>query len=180
MNAVKITAFLLAGQTVFRREAALAASTMVCVKFPMPLSTIAARFAIPADAKPFLRFATVGAAQNAAFYGLGLVMLWLGLRAWQVTAVSYPAATLVSFLANRRWSFARRARGPKSLQKYVILYTAMYPAAVATTRLQELIGLPGWLATLNTMVAAVFVLFISMNFWVFPDSSRAPSTQNGG
>jgi putative flippase GtrA len=140
---------------------------------------IAASLMNQADARSFLRYATVGVAQNAAFYGMGLILLWIGLRAWQVTAVSYPAATLISFVANRRWTFTQRMRDPKSLQKYILVYTAVYPAAVAATRLQELFGLPGWLAILNTTIAAVFGLFLLLNHWVFPHARRTLDSVTG-
>lgn len=145
----------------------------------MAVLRIAASLMNQADARSFVRYATIGIAQNAAFYGFGLILLWLGLRAWQVTALSYPAATMISFVANRRWSFAQRMRDPKSVQKYVLVYTLAYPAAVATTRLQDLFGLPGWLAILNTMIAAVFGLFLLLNYWVFPDARRTLDSAAG-
>jgi len=119
------------------------------------------------DFAALLRYGVVGATQNALMYGVTLLAIWAGLKAWQTTAILYPIATGISFAINRNWSFGGRAHRRTTLYKYVFLYTAMYPASIGLNWMQEHAGVPSGLASLNTFVVAVVVMFLAMNYWVF-------------
>ena len=119
------------------------------------------------DLASLSRAALVGLAQNGFFYGITLLLLWAGWKAWQAAIVCYPAGVLASFLANRHWSFAQRARVPRQFARYIALYVAIYPTTIGLNWLQEIHGVASWLASLITMVALALVMLCALNFWVF-------------
>jgi putative flippase GtrA len=119
------------------------------------------------DVRALLRYGVVGVAQNGLVYAFALGLIWAGLKAWQAALILYPLATAVSFAANRGWSFGDRAREPAQLRKYVFLYVAVYPCAVALNWVQEHMGVPSWLASLVTLIAGAVGMFLALNFWVF-------------
>jgi putative flippase GtrA len=119
------------------------------------------------DLKALARYGMVGVAQNGLAYAATLVLIWLGLKAWQATLILYPVATVLSFIANRAWSFGDRARHGAQFRKYVFLYVAVYPCAVALNWIQEWAGVPSWLASLVTLLAAAAGMFWALNYWVF-------------
>lgn len=114
----------------------------------------------------FWRYVVVGFAQNAFFYSVGLLLLALGWAAWQTVAVTYPIATVFSFIANRSWSF-RASKAPGQFLKYVLLYGGIYPVSIGLTWLLEHEGIPRWLATLITMACVLLVFFIALRNWIF-------------
>jgi|SRR6185312_1669027 len=123
------------------------------------------------DFAAFARYAVVGAAQNAFFYGLILIAVSFHFRAWQAILLTYPVAVAASFAANRFWSFASRRRTPREIRKYLLLYAATYPLAVSMTWAQEHAGVPSWLASLNTVMIAAAGVFFLLNYWVFPKTA---------
>src|SRR5215831_2893242 len=119
------------------------------------------------DLGALLRYAVVGVAQNAAFYGLALVLIYSGLAAWQATAILFPIAVAISFLLNRSWSFAGRKRTSAEFRKYFLVYATAYPATIVITWAQERAGVPSWLASLITLVISAILIFLVLNLWVF-------------
>jgi putative flippase GtrA len=117
--------------------------------------------------RALVRYVAVGVTQNGLFYAAILVLIWLGMKAWQATIILYPIAAVISFAANRAWSFADRARHGTQFRKYVFLYVAVYPCAVALNWVQEHVGVPSWLASLATLLAAAGGMFLALNYWVF-------------
>ena len=115
----------------------------------------------------FLRYAIVGLVQNGLFYAISLVLIFLGLAAWQAVAVFYPLAVAISFTANRSWSFADRGDQRGRFFRYAAIYAAAYPVSVFATWAQESAGVPSWAASLITMISAAVIIFIALNLWVF-------------
>jgi putative flippase GtrA len=118
------------------------------------------------------RYVLVGLTQNGLFYGALLLLLWCGLRAWQATVMLYPGAVLISFLVNRRWSFAGRKMSGGQLHRYIIVYVAAYFTAIFLNWTQEKVGITSWLAGLITMAIMAGVLFAALNWWVFRGKSE--------
>lgn len=119
------------------------------------------------DFRALIRYGVVGVGQNLASYAVILVLLTLGVQAWQAMVVLYPVAVLVTFLINRGWSFQGRDRHPAQLARYVIVYVVSYPLAVAMVWALERGGTPGWAASAIAIVAAAIWMFGLMNLWVF-------------
>jgi len=125
------------------------------------------------DLGALVRYGVVGVAQNGLAYAVTLVLIWLGLKAWQATLILYPVAAILSFAANRAWSFGNRARHGAQFRKYVFLYVAVYPCAVALNWIQERSGVPSWLASLLSLAVASVGMFLALNYWVFRTRAAA-------
>src|SRR4029078_7863031 len=118
-------------------------------RFANDSRTARARFA--PDFASLMRYGVVGIVLNALFYGFALVLLYLHFAAWQATLMLYPVAVVLSFIANRLWSFAGRKRTRTEFQKYLLVYAVTSPIAVSLTWAQERAGVPSWLASLTTL-----------------------------
>lgn len=127
------------------------------------------------ELRALIRYGAVGVAQNLATYAIMLGFIWAGLKAWQVTALLYPIATTISFVANRSWSFEDRARRRGDFFRYVGVYIAVYPAAIALNWVQESMGIPSWMASLITLIIGAIMIFFALNYWVFRKRSAAPT-----
>src|SRR6202012_1719533 len=119
------------------------------------------------ELRALIRYGAVGIAQNLAMYAVTLGFIWAGLKAWQVTALLYPVATAISFIANRSWSFEDRTRRRGDFLRYVAVYVAVYPAAIALNWVQETASVPSWMASLITLIIGAIVIFLALNYWVF-------------
>jgi putative flippase GtrA len=119
------------------------------------------------DIRALARYGVVGVTQNGAIYAVTLALIWLGLKAWQAALILYPIATLISFAANRTWSFGGRARHGTQFQKYIFVYVVVYPCAVALNWVQEHAGVHSWLASLITLLIGAAGMFLALNYWVF-------------
>jgi putative flippase GtrA len=128
----------------------------------------------PSSLVSLLRYVLVGLTQNGLFYIAMLLLLWCGLRAWQATIILYPVAVLISFLINRRWSFAGRKMSGEQLHRYVFVYVAAYFSTIFLNWAQEKAGVPAWLAVLITMAIMVGVIFAALNWWVFRERQSDP------
>lgn len=114
-----------------------------------------------------LRYGIVGILQNAVFYLLALALLALGWQAWQAIAVLNPIGVILTFLANRGWSFAGRERRRGQFWGYAIAYGVTYVVAISLTWLFERLGVPSWLALLMTIFIAAAGLYVALNVIVF-------------
>lgn len=114
-----------------------------------------------------IRYGLVGAAQNGLAYAALLGLIFLGLKAWQATAILYPVAATVSYVAHRTISF-RADAAPRQRLRYGVVYVAMYGAAVGLNWAQERAGVPSWAAALVTMVVSAVAMFALLRWWVFP------------
>lgn len=121
------------------------------------------------DMASFSKAVAVGLCQNATFYGVTLLLLWMGWAAWEATMLCYPIGVLGSFLANRYWSFARRPRDVGQLLRYAALYVGIYPVAVGLNWIQENAGIASWLASLLTMAMVAPLMLAALGFWVFSE-----------
>lgn len=113
-----------------------------------------------------IRYGLVGVGQNGLGYAALLGLIFLGLKAWQATIIVYPIAATISFLAHRSISF-RVAAAPRQRARFAVVYAAMYLFAVGFAWLQEHLGVPGWAASLTTMVCAAVIMFALLRWWVF-------------
>ena len=123
-----------------------------------------------------VRFAVVGVLQNAIAYAASLALVWLGLAAWQAVLLLNPISVAVTFFVNRSWSFsgANSVRGQG--WKYAAVYAASYLFAISFTWAQEASGVPSWLAIIVTTGIASIAVYLSLSFFVFPNT---PETSSG-
>ncbi len=117
--------------------------------------------------RSLIRYAVVGLTQNAAFYGLSLLLIWHGWFAWQASALLTPIAIAATFVANRSWTFTGHGRNPGQFSRYVAVYSAAYLFTVGFNWVQEMSGVPSWLAALVSMIVTAVGIYLALNFWVF-------------
>jgi len=132
---------------------------------PTRLATLLRNFSL----KSACRYAVVGLLQNGISYCFLLLLISFGWLAWQAILVLTPIAMIVSYLANRSWTFEGSGKNPRQFIKYVATYAVSYLGAVSLTWAQEAAGVSSWAAALITTVTAAFALFLVLNFWIFPN-----------
>ena len=124
------------------------------------------------DLKAALRYAIIGATQNGLSYCVTLLLISFGWQAWQAVLILTPPSIAISFLLNRKWSFAASTHVPGQFRRYIFAYAIAYVCAVAFTWLQEKLGVPSWLAALVTVGVSAAGLYCALNFWVFAGRSK--------
>lgn len=69
-----------------------------------------------------IRYGIVGLVTNALLYGLFVVLIRLGLSAVLSAAVCYALGVTLSYVLNRRWSFASAASHRHDLPRFLFAY----------------------------------------------------------
>lgn len=121
----------------------------------------------------FARYATVGVVQNGLTLGILMLLEMNGLAGWQAIAICYPAATCISYLANRRWSFSSRPYRKGQFLGYAAVYFAGYPFAMCVAWLSEELGLSPLVSNLTSIIASAVFIFLALYFWVFDGDANS-------
>ncbi|KAA9383090.1 GtrA family protein [Neorhizobium galegae] len=116
-----------------------------------------------------IRFGIVGLVQNFLSYGVVLILIWIGLAAWQAVLIVNPVAVALTFFVNRSWSFSGAEKERGQGRKYVIVYALAYLFAVSFTWAQETAGIPSWLTVIITTVTAALAVYVCLRLFVFRD-----------
>ena len=120
--------------------------------------------------KALLRYGIAGIVINLCSYAATLLLIALGLKAWQAILVLTPAGVLVSYLINRVWAFGGRETqtgAMMQLGRYVFVYAAAYFYMIAASWLLEHINVTSWLAALFALLSAAAGVYAALNLWVF-------------
>lgn len=127
----------------------------------------------PSARVQFLRYGTVGLASN-----LGLYMGYLGLTYAGIghkTAMSglYVSGVLVTFLANKSWSFGHRGFAGPAFVRYVIAYALGYGLNFALLWIGvDQWHLPHQWVQLVAIVLVATGLFLMQRYWVFGPAAK--------
>lgn len=73
-----------------------------------------------------IRYIIIGALSNLFGFLVYLAITSNGLYSIYSMTIVYVAATLVSFVGNKQWTFASNGRSNKCFQKYVVVQTSGY------------------------------------------------------
>jgi putative flippase GtrA len=73
-----------------------------------------------------VRFGIVGVTQNLLGYLVYLLVTYLGVDPKIAVAVLYPIGALISYLANRRWTFDHKGHAGQSLGMYAGMHVFGY------------------------------------------------------
>jgi len=104
-----------------------------------------------------LRFLTVGVLNTALGLGFIYTAMALGAGLIAANAIGYALGILVSFVANRRWTFAHRGDWRPALARWLVVTAIAYSAQLAVVialgrglgsdpRLAQIAGIPVYLA----------------------------------
>ncbi len=79
----------------------------------------------------FLRYASVGVVSNGLLYVLFVGLVWGGFAPTLAAAVCYVLGLMISYLANRRWSFESTASHRRDLPRFFFAYGVGFVATMA-------------------------------------------------
>ena len=121
-----------------------------------------------ATAASALRFLIVGASNNAAMYGLFVLLSLLGVAAIPAATLTYALGMVISFALHRRWTFAHTGNPRSAVVRFLIANLGGYAVNVAilwvfVTQLR----MPQLVVQLVAVVVVASLLFVVMRAWVF-------------
>lgn len=109
------------------------------------------------EARRFSRYGIVGIATNLLNYLIFLLFLRLGIPAVVAAGLCYGLGVALSYLLNRRWTFASTDRHRRDLPKFLLAYGVGFVTTLVTITLL-LRWLPAELAQiLNIGITAVVI-----------------------
>ncbi len=124
-----------------------------------------------------IRYGIVGVAQNAVGYGIYLFCTWLGADPKLVVGVSYPLAMLVSFLGNKKYTFAHKGGTAGAGGRFLLAHACSYGINLGMLYLcVDRFGYPHQLVQLAAIFVCAAFLFLTLKFYVFA-VRPAPVTQ---
>jgi putative flippase GtrA len=129
----------------------------------------------------FARFLAVGLSNTAVSFLTYLGMLRLlrtvESRILLAQLVSYAAGIAWSYVWNRRWTFASRARHGPEMSRFVASQLAfMLGSALVLSAVVERTGLHPTLAWCLVMALVTVLNFLVLRLWVFPASDLTHQT----
>jgi putative flippase GtrA len=126
--------------------------------------------------KQLTRYGIVGVSYNLAGYLLYLLITWLGVDPKVVVGVLYPIGALISFFANKGWSFSYSGPIGSGMLRFVIAHFFGYFLNLGLLFLfVDIQGYPHELVQLVAIFAVALSLFLAFRYFVFPERHRAPS-----
>lgn len=121
----------------------------------------------------FFRYAVVGLCTNVLLFCIYLLITALGTGPKIAMTLLYVLGVIMSFVLNRRWSFAFKGGVPQSLIRYIIAYVAGYVLNLMLLLL--LVDIQGWphqyVQGGITFLLAI-ILFLLQKLWVFKPNKR--------
>lgn len=125
--------------------------------------------AIPAKT---LKFLVVGAINTAAFYGVYVLLVWLGCHYALALVIEYCGGIVTGYVMNRFWTFASHGRTPREFSRYfatygaVFLFNMLLLGGIVESRLMGPVA-----GQMVAMGAAAMASFGMQNYWVFRRST---------
>jgi len=123
-----------------------------------------------------LRFLIVGASNNAAMYGLFVVLSLAGVGAIPAATITYVLGMGISFFFHRRWTFRHSGHPASAAARFLVANAAGYLVNIALLGFfVHSVGLPQIPVQLGAIAVVAVLLFVLMRSWVFrtvtPDAS---------
>jgi putative flippase GtrA len=117
----------------------------------------------------FLRFAGVGAVATAIHYATLLLLVEAGdLRAVAATSIGFACGAAFSYLANHRWTFARRADHSSAAVRYLVMLGVGFALNAAVVwMLHDGLGLWYVAAQVASTAFGLFVNYAIASRWVY-------------
>jgi putative flippase GtrA len=115
------------------------------------------------------RYGFVGVASNVLGYLVYLTITWLGVAPTVAMTMLYLVGATVSFVANRRWTFAHRGKAVWSGLRFGVAHVLGY-----LLNLSLLLAFVGMLGFPHQLVQAIAIgivalfLFVAFRWFVFP------------
>ena len=115
-----------------------------------------------------MRYIVVGATSNTLLYLAYIGLTALGLGHKTAMTLLYVTGVLLTFFANRTWSFNHRGSGHSALARYVIAYILGYLFNLTLLWLfVDQLHQPHQIVQAIAIVLVAISLFTMHKFWVF-------------
>jgi putative flippase GtrA len=123
---------------------------------------------------PVLRFGVIGGLNNLLSYGIFAALTLAGMPSIAAATITYATGMVISYLANRAFTFRHSGSARRSVLRFVVVNLAGYALNVAILALfVELIGGNALVVQLGAIVVVATGIYFGMRFWVFR-ASDAP------
>ena len=120
------------------------------------------------------RYGIVGVSYNLAGYLLYLLITWLGVDPKVVVGVLYPIGVLISFFANKEWSFSYSGSLGSGMVRFGIAHFFGYFLNLGMLYLfVDIHGYPHELVQIAAIFTVALYLFLAFRYFVFPQRPRA-------
>jgi putative flippase GtrA len=118
--------------------------------------------------RQFLRYALVGLTSNVLLYLAYLGLTTSGMGHKFAMTLLYVSGVLLTFIANRNWSFNHKGMAQKTFTRYVIAYVLGYFLNLALLWLGvDHLRLPHEAVQAVAIVVVALSLFLMHRYWVF-------------
>jgi putative flippase GtrA len=125
----------------------------------------------------FIRFVLVGLGLNAAGYATYLLLTWRIMGSEAAMTITFSVATLLSFLANRSFTFRHTGGQLAALRRFLTYYAILYLINfIALWVVAGQMGVPHQIVQGCMILVLALLNFIMQRYWVFP---AAASTVGG-
>jgi putative flippase GtrA len=126
--------------------------------------------------RQFTRYVMVGAVSNSFLYLSYIGLTSIGWGHKTAMTLLYITGGLLTFIANRKWSFTHRGSGRSALARYIVAYVLGYLFNFALLWLfVDRLHQPHQIVQAVAIVLVAVSLFLMNKFWVF-----APHAVRGG
>lgn len=137
-------------------------------KMPFPMKQLLCRLSEGRSLRQLIRYGIVGVAQNAVGYGIYLFFTWLGADPKLVVGVSYPLAMLVSFLGNKKYTFAHKGGMAGAGGRFLLAHACSYGINLGMLAIcVDWLGYPHQFVQLAAIFVCAGFLFLALKFYVF-------------
>jgi putative flippase GtrA len=117
---------------------------------------------------PVLRFGVIGGLNNLLSYGIFVALTLAGTPSIAAATITYATGMVISYLANRSFTFRHAGSARRSVLRFVVVNLAGYALNVAILALfVELIGWNALVVQLGAIVVVATGIYFGMRFWVF-------------
>ena len=121
----------------------------------------------------FVRYGAVGVLTNGVGYVLYLALSWGGVDPKLAMSLLYAVGVVISFLANRSWSFRHDGKLRKSFPRHLIAYAVGYLINLILLWVGvDRLGIPHEVVQALAIVVVAAILFAMLKFWVFRTRKR--------
>lgn len=125
----------------------------------------------------FMRYIVVGATSNLLLYLAYIGLTAFGLGHKTAMTLLYITGALLTFMANRSWSFNHRGSGHAALARYIVAYVLGYLFNLTLLWLfVDRLHQPHQIVQAVAIVLVAASLFLMNKFWVFAPTAIRDST----
>jgi putative flippase GtrA len=117
---------------------------------------------------PVLRFGAIGGLNNLLSYGAFVALTLAGMPPVFAVSITYATGMVVSYLANRSFTFRHSGSARRSVPRFIALNIAGYGlnVAILAVFVERIGGNPLVVQLVATVVVATGI-YLGMRFWVF-------------